>query len=76
MLDILKLFPPQVWLILAVGIVGLILFIGLRILRSSKVEIDVGSVDISLDKTKPTDPAAPPPTLPSSGSVPPTSPNP
>lgn len=72
MLDILKLLPPQVWLILAVGIVGLILFIGLRILRSGKVEINAGSVDIHLDKNmlKPTTPDAQPPTsLPPPSSV-------
>jgi len=50
MIDFLKTLPPQVWIIIAVGVVGLILLIGVRILNSKKLEIDVGPVDINVDK--------------------------
>lgn len=73
MTDLLKLIPSDAWIITAVAVAGLILMIGARIMKSSKTTIDIGPVDISIDKTSseaaatpandtPQTPAIPPPT--------------
>jgi hypothetical protein len=52
MLQLLDQIPANAWMVLAVGIVGFLLLVGIKILRGKKIDLHVGPVEINVSESK------------------------